>query len=202
MYKCNQKISVYIILYSDLGFLNNIISNIFDFVDEIILIDGPYSYNIDVFKKLNLFYDSSNKPEELVKILIKYSSKLKYVYNIFENEEQKRIFGYQQCSHNIVLLVDCDEFFIINTNNINKFINSNKKVAGFSIYNMNRININIDKMETKNILFKKNLIDSREHLDYTWLVGCKQKKAKLENIYIECPIGEIFHQTLNRETQD
>jgi hypothetical protein len=202
MTKCNQKISVYIILYSDLGFLNNIISGIFDFVDEIILIDGPYSYNIDVFKKLELFYDNSNKPDELVKILLKYSAKIKYIYNIFENEEEKRIFGFEQCSHDIVLLVDCDEFFIINTNNINEFINSNKKVAGFSICNMNRININIDEKVTKNILFKKNLINSREHLDYTWLVGCKQRQPISENIYTDCPMGEIFHQTLNRSKKD
>ena len=108
MSKCSEKISVYIILYSDLGFLNNIISNIYENVDEIILVDGPYSYNIDVFKKLNLFYDSSNKPDELIKILLKYSGKIKYVYNIFENEEQKRIFGFEQCSNDLVLLVDCD----------------------------------------------------------------------------------------------
>lgn len=197
-----KKISVYIILYSDLGFLNNIISNIYDSVDEIILVDGPYSYNIDVFKKLNLFYDSTSKPEELVKILIKYSGKIKYIYNIFENEEQKRIFGFNQCSNDIVLLVDCDEFCLINKDNINKFIESNKKVAGFSIYNMNRINVNIDEKVTKNILFKKNLIVSREHLDYTWLVGCKQRQPKLENIYMDCSMGEIFHQTLNRSKKD
>ena len=198
----SKKISVYIILYSDLGFLNNIISGIYDLVDEIILIDGPYSYNIDVFKKLNLFYDNSNKPEELIKILIKYSSKIKYIYNIFENEEQKRIFGYKQCSHDLILLVDCDEFCVLNKKNIDDFIMSNKKVAGFSIYNMNRINVNIDEKVTKNILFKRKLIDSRQHLDYTWLVGCKQKQVQPEFIYSELSMGEIFHQTLNRSKKD
>lgn len=202
MSKCKEKISVYIILYSDLGFLNNIISNIYENVDEIILVDGPYSYNIDVFKKLELFYDNSNKPDELVKILLKYSSKIKYFYNIFENVEEKRIFGYEQCSHDTILLVDCDEFFSLNIRNIDEFINSDKKVAGFSIYNMNRININIDEKVTKNVLFKKNLIDSREHLDYIWLVGAKQKQPISEYIYVDYPMGEIFHQTLNRTKKD
>jgi hypothetical protein len=143
-----EKISVYIILYYDLGFLDDIINNIYNCVDEIIIIDGPYSYNKSVFKNLQLLYDENNKPQELNDILTKYS-KLKYFYNEFVNEEEKRRFGYNKCKNNIILLVDTDEHIILNENNINRFIKSDRNVGGVNIYNMNRINVSFDKMVQK-----------------------------------------------------
>jgi len=193
-----NKISVYIILYHDLGFLNDIISLIYENVDEIILIDGPYSYNIDTFKKLNLFYNETNRPQELVNIINKYSSKIKYYYNIFINEEEKRMFGYEKCSNDIVLLVDTDEFLIFNEEKINFFINSNKSVGEFSIYNMNRTNIHFDNKATKFVIFKKKDISSFHHLDYLWLIGCKQNKINHRLMLLNNDLGIIYHQTLNR----
>jgi hypothetical protein len=193
-----NKISVYIILYHDLGFLDDIINLIFSDVDEIVLVDGPYSYNIETFKKLNLFYDETNKPQELINIINKYSSKIKYFYNIFKNEEEKRIFGYKICSNNILLLVDTDEFFILDINKIKFFINSNKYVGGFSIYNMNRTDIYFDNKVTKFVIFKKDNISPIQHLDYTWLIGCKQNKLNEEFILLNNDLGIIYHQTLNR----
>lgn len=174
----NEKISVYIILYHDLGFLDDIIKHIYNFVDEIVLIDGPYSYNKDVFKKLNLYYDESNKPLELTTIIEKYSDKIKYFYKEFENEEDKRITGYNKCNNDIILLIDTDEIFILNEDKINAFIDSQKYVAGCYIYNMNRINLAFDSMGTKFVMFKKKYISGIEHLDYLWLVGCKQNEKK------------------------
>ena len=193
-----NKISVYIILYHDLGFLDDIIQLIYDNVDEIIIVDGPYSYNIETFKKLNLFYDETNKPQELSNIINKYSPKIKYYYNIFTNEEEKRIFGYEKCNNNIVLLVDTDEFFILDSKKINFFIKSNTAVGGFSIYNMNRINIHFDNKATKFVIFKKDKISSIEHLDYLWLIGCNQNEKKINLMLLNNDLGIIYHQTLNR----
>jgi hypothetical protein len=193
-----NKISVYIILYHDLGFLDDIIQLIYDNVDEIIIVDGPYSYNIETFKKLELFYDETNKPAELINIINKYSSKIKYFYKIFTNEEEKRIFGYTKCINNIVLLVDSDEFFILDMKKINFFINSNKAVGGFSIYNMNRINIHFDEKVTKFVIFKKDKITAEQHLDYTWLIGCKQNEKNINSMLLNNDLGIIYHQTLNR----
>ena len=172
----NEKISVYINLFSDLGFLDDIIENIYNKVDEIIIIDGPYKYNIDTLRRTNLLYDEHTKPDELNNILNKYSNKIKYTYGIFSNEEEKRILGYSKCSHNIILLVDSDQFFTIDNNAINNFIKSKKYVAFFSIFNMNRTDISFDKKVEKFVMFKKKYINPTEHLDYIWLIGCKQNK--------------------------
>jgi hypothetical protein len=194
----NEKISVYIILYYDLGFLDDIIKNVYNFVDEIIIIDGPYLYNKEIFQKLNLYYNELNKPPELTKIIEKYSDKIKYFYKEFENEEDKRITGYNKCKNDIILLIDSDEIFILNEDKINIFINSTKNVAGLDIYNMNRINLAFDKMVTKYVMFKKKYITDIEHLDYLWLVGCKQNEKKIDYMYLEDRLGTIYHQTLNR----
>ena len=41
-----MEISIYIILFGDIGFLDDILSTICDKVKEINIIDGPYIYNI------------------------------------------------------------------------------------------------------------------------------------------------------------
>lgn len=195
-----NKISVYIINFNDFGFLKSVINNIYSLVDEIILVDGPYNFNIDVFKKLNLYYDETNKPIELVKLLIKYSNKIKYFYKIFNNQEEKRIFGYSECSNDLILLLDSDDFCILNENTITQFIKSNKCVASADIYNMNRVNVIIDKKIEKNILFKKKFISPEEHIVYTW---CNNTNIKPNPIYIyNDKIGVIYHQTLNRNKSD
>jgi len=197
-----SKISACVILYHDLQFLEDIIEQIDPYVDEIVITDGPYSYNIDTFNQLGIYYDDSTKPDELNHIVKTYP-KVQYEYKQFVNEEEKRIFAYTKCKNEIVLLVDTDELFTFNRDNLNAFINNpNKFVGGFDIYNMNRININFDAKATKFIVFKKSKISPIEHLDYTWLVGCKQNRPNIHYMDIHNPCGTIYHQTLNRNKQN
>ena len=192
-----DKISVYIILFHDLQFLDDILNLINDYVDEIIIIDGPYKYACDTLKQFDLFYDTTNLPEQLQFIIGKYN-KIKYEYKIFDTEEEKRIYAYNKCSNNIVLLVDCDEFFDIDINNLNLFIHNNKFVGHSNIFNMCRPNINYNQITKKYIIFKKSMINALQHLDYTWLIGCKQNTKCIEYMDIDNSIGTIYHQTLNR----
>jgi len=198
----NKQISVYIILYFDLDFLHDIISKIYDYVDEIIIVDGPYKYCIEVLNQLNLLYNEDSKPDELKRIINDYSKKVKYYYNVWENEKEKRIFGYSKCTNEFILLIDGDEFFVLNIDNIINFIKSDKKVGGFLIYNMNRIDITFNNLNIickKFVLFKKDYIKPLQHLSYLWLVGVDSLEEK--NIYImynEYSLGYIYHLTLNR----
>ena len=192
-----MKISVYTILYYDLQFYEDIIKYIYDFVDEIIIIDGPYSYSIETLKKYNLYYDENNKPSEIQNIIKKFS-KIKYKYVICDTEEEKRMIGYNACSNDLVLLIDSDEFLIIDKQKINNFIiNTNKFVCCSDIYNMCGYNINYNKLTQKYILFKKSKITALEHLNYTWLIGCKQTEKNVGYMSF-LPFGKIYHQTLNR----
>jgi hypothetical protein len=191
-----EKISCYISFYYDYDFLEDIINELDNYVSEIILVDGPYSYCVDTLKKFDLFYEHTNKPIEIDNI-IKKNYKIKYFYDIWDNEKDKRMFGYEHCTKDIVILADADEFYYFDNNNLINFINSNYSVAGFDIYNMNRHNIYFEKNKISRI-YKKNTINSHQHLSYTWLVGVSNlEKQNIDYIYTN-KVGTIYHQTLNR----
>ena len=95
-----DKISVYIILFHDLQFLDDILNLINDYVDEIIIIDGPYKYACDTLKQVDLFYDTTNLPEQLQFIIGKYN-KIKYEYKIFDTEENLNLFIKKEIIFNI-----------------------------------------------------------------------------------------------------
>jgi hypothetical protein len=193
----NDKISVYTILYYDLQFYEDIIKNIYDIVDEFIIVDGPYNYAVDVLKRFNLYYDETTKPSEITTLLNKYP-KIKYTYDIYENEEAKRIKGYNLCSNNIVLLVDTDEFITLDVAKMNDFINTKDKyVRCCKIYNMCDYNINFNPLTEKYILFKKEKISALDHLNYTWLMYCKTGE-KIQKYMCFDEVGLIYHQTLCR----
>ena len=192
-----NKISAYTILFHDLEFYEDVIDNVYEHVDEIVIVDGPYSYAIETLKKFNFFYDETSKPKELERIINKYP-KIRYYYKIFENEEQKRMEGYNLCQNNLVLLLDTDEFINLSPDKIDRFVkNKNKFVCPGKIYNMCDYNVNFEKMVEKMILFKKNKITALHHLDYLWLVNCQQGKIITEYISSE-DFGLIYHFTLNR----
>lgn len=195
------KISVYTILYYDLQFYENIIYNLYDVIDEFIIVDGPYSYAVDILKKFNLFYDETNKPLELNNLINKYP-KIKYKYIISNNEEEKRIIGYNMCSNNYVALVDTDEFLTIDFEKFNEFVDMEDKFVSCSnIYNMCSYNISINNITEKYIFFKKDKISAEDHLDYTWLIGCNQKEKNVSYMNFN-PCGLIYHQTLNRNKKN
>ena len=140
-----QKISVYTILYYDLQFLDSIFELIYPYVDEIVIIDGPYIYSLEILEKCNLFYDETNRPQELTDLINKYP-KIVYKYSLFNCEEEKRILGYNTCTNDNILLVDSDEFFKIDMGNIKRFMENESKFVGrFDIYNMNRANVSYSK---------------------------------------------------------
>jgi len=192
-----NKISCYINFYNDLDFLNSILDHIDKFIDEIVIVDGPYLYCVDTLKKFNLYYDENSLPQELQKIIKIYGEKIKYYYNIWNNEKEKRMFGYDKCTNDIVMLLDSDEFYYIDEQKLNEFIESNYNVGGFKIYNMNRTNLYYEYAD-KFIIFKKKIINSHQHLSYTWLVGVDGLEEKDFRMISLNYIGIIYHQTLNR----
>ena len=195
------KISGYLIFYNDFTFIEDILCGLNGVIDELIFVDGPYEYCLDNLKTFGLFYDENTKPIELAKILDskKFNFEIKYFYKCWKNEKEKIMFGYDNCVNDIVVLVDSDEFYCVDKNNLNEFINNqNVGVAAFDIFNMHRIDQYFAKA-SKQILFKKKYINSHEHLSYTWLVGVDDLEPQNHSlIYNKKTMGIIYHQTLNR----
>ena len=198
-----MKISVYTILYYDTQFLETIYKHIEKYIDEFVIVDGPYSYAIETLKKYNLFYDENSRPAELLSLIERFP-KIKYHYKIFQKEEEKRMYGYNNCKNDYVLLVDTDEFINLNLDNILYFMKNRKQkyVSSSEIYNMCDYNINFNKLSRKNIIFKKKKISALQHLDYLWLINCKQSTPVTSYIEETKPIGIMYHLTLNRSKKN
>tara|TARA_Y100000748_G_scaffold286507_2_gene269876 strand:- start:1062 stop:2273 length:1212 start_codon:yes stop_codon:yes gene_type:complete len=191
------KISAYMINYSDYSFLKDIMVGIDSIVDELVIVDGPYTYSTPTLEKYGLLYKADNKPEVLDELMEEYP-KIRYIYKTFDDEEEKRIFGYNECRNDIVLVQDGDEIIGVNHDNLLSFLATRDKFVGqFDIYNMNRADVYFDYAQ-KNLLFKKERIGAREHLDYLWLIGCKQNAPNTAYILTGKTLGVNYHQTMHR----
>lgn len=187
-------ISGAICLFNDFDFLEDCINKIYNMVDEIIIVDGPYKYCLPILNILGLDCSENNN----ILINIKNKEKIKYYYDIYDNEKEKRIFLYNKCNYDIIWLIDSDEILKeFNKEEFDLFCKSDKSVSGFTFYNMIRTDAIINRPTFKNMFFKRNNINSIEHLNYIWLVGIKQEPMDQSKLYLP-PIGSIYHLTLMR----
>lgn len=189
-----MKISVAICIYNDFDFIEECVNRVYDFADEIVILDGPYGYCEPMLKYFDLHYQGLPEPlREIAK-----RPKVRYEFRIFENEKAKRIALYEMCLHELVMLLDSDELIVaINKEELERFRQSDKAVASAGFNNLVRSNCRIGGPTAKFIFFKRSDVNAEEHLNYTWLVGVDQEKPNAELMY-RPPIMEMAHLTLMR----
>ena len=189
-----MNISVAICIYNDFDFFSESIDRIYNFADEIVILDGPYGYCIPLLKLLDLFYEKM--PPALETVVKK--PKVRYEYRLFENEQAKRIALYEMCRGDIVMLLDFDELVTtIHHEDIDAFMDSDKSVGSACFQNHVRSNIVSVEDTRKMIFFKRSTISALQHLNFTWLVGINQEKPDL-NIVFQKPLVDVAHLTLMR----
>jgi tetratricopeptide (TPR) repeat protein len=189
-----MKISVAICIYNDFDFIEECIGRVYDLADEIVILDGPYGYCEPMLKYFDLYY--SDPPDALRKI--SGLRKVRYEFGMFENEKSKRVALYQMCNSDVVMLLDSDELIVdIHRDELERFFQSDKKVACSSFNNLVRSNCLSEKPTRKFIFFKRQDISAEEHLNYTWLVGVDQVEPNREFMYLP-PVTEMAHLTLMR----
>jgi len=189
-----MKISVAICIYNDFDFIEECIGRVYDLADEIVILDGPYGYCEPMLRYFDLYYRDPPEPLRRLSGL----RKVRYEYGTFENEKSKRIALYQMCNSDVVMLLDSDELIVdIHRDELEKFFQSDQKVACSSFNNLVRSNCLIHKPTRKFIFFKRQDISAQEHLNYTWLVGVDQAEPNRELMY-RLPVMEVAHLTLMR----
>jgi len=192
----SHKISCYINLYNDFYLLDYIIPQLVSFVDEIVIVDGPYEWCIESFKQAGVYYDAY--PPEIQRLIGQYPSTIKYSYRIFKDEYEKRVYGYNQCTHDLILLIDSDELLYLPMIELKSFLESNQPVGSCPIINMCNFGyLFTNGSARKNIFFNRKVISAEDHIDYLWLVGVKQKAPNFHLIYYiqSCM---IYHLSLFR----
>lgn len=201
-----KKISALISFYNDFDFFDDVFRTLADWVDEIVILDGPFEWAVDLLKYLGEYYDEKSLPRELRA----YAGhpKVTYVYRLWRDEREKRIFGYEACRHDLVLLVDADEIIRFDAGAIDNFKSGSKAVAAFDCINLIRPGVVMSRragdsaagrdLPRKNCLFKRSAIGAEAHLDYLWLVNVEQKPADPDLIETASAIGTGYHLTLMR----
>ncbi len=187
-------ISIAICIYNDFDFIEECVDRAYDLADEIVILDGPYGYCKPILQFFDLYY--SGLPEALR--TISQLPKVRYEFGEFENEKSKRMALYDMCRSDVVMLLDSDELIVdINKDELEKFFQSDKKVACSSFNNLVRRDCLIGEPTKKFIFFKRQEIGALEHLNYTWLIGVDQEKPDRALMY-DPPVMEMAHLTLMR----
>ena len=125
-----------------------------------------------MLKYFDLYY--SDQPEVLRKI--SGLSKVRYEFGTFENEKSKRIALNQMCNFDVVMLLDSDELIVdIHRDEMEKFFQSDKKVACSSFNNLVRSNCLITN-PPKSTFFSNVWVSARRSIYTThgWLASIRQ----------------------------
>lgn len=195
--------------YNDIGMLRHQMeSGQFDEYDQICVVDGPYSYT----RSLSLSDGDSSLPFHATDVgrVLLADPRVVYRYEVWQDEAQKRIAGYEAMTTDYVMLHDTDEFYAINSDALSKFFESDKAVASFLCQNLCLDGIHFapeyyavdatERLPHKAFLFKRDAVSSREHLNFLWLVGVNQSAPDRTKSFLT-PVALGYHFTAMRSRE-
>ena len=172
----SKKISGYLSIFDDWDILPEALASIDPFVDEIVVVDGAYDWIVPFLEGR----DGRRSRDEVYDALAPYSSKVKVINQTWTDEVQKRRAGFDACSGRYVLRHDADEIFFVNHQALERFLNSNKAVSQIDMpifVTPDRVRGALDNSpQCQGALFDTKYIDSKNHLNYLWLVLPKELK--------------------------
>lgn len=140
-----NKLSVMIICLNEPIWIEYCIKGIYDYVDEIIIVEGIAK----IFKDMGVNFD--NETAQNIRNYNDHKNKIKFFDKmVFEDKVQQREFALEQCSGDWVLLVDADEFYserdILNLRNIIEIANQECRMIIYPHINFYDFGLYIDKM--------------------------------------------------------
>ena len=214
-----MSISALMSIHQDNQYLVTVLEQIYDLVDEIVMLDGPFQWLLDYYQELPLDHSS-----HLSRILFRGKpllehTKIKHHHRIWRNDFEKRAYGYKACASELVLVVDSDELFQLTATQIQAFRDSAFPIAKFEVFSLARTyaraEFPIEELEFAvhnpyqphyyYRLFKRAAISAEEHLSYLQVIHpIKSEQVKppdLGKIYPES-MGTIYHLCVMRTGYD
>lgn len=176
-----MKISAYIILHMDDDFLEYTLTSVDAFVDEFIVVDGAYKWVEPFLSSSGI--DANRSGPKTMQILDKFSRKVSYFSGTWEDELQKREFGYSKCTGDIIVRIDADEIYDFNHNAILNFFQSSRSVAQMEYpllmtNNLHRHRVKDAHIPRQAFMFKRSQITAEQHCGYLWLVLTPKEQAR------------------------
>jgi glycosyltransferase involved in cell wall biosynthesis len=171
------KFSAYLSIYNDADILSRSLDSIREYVDELIVVDGAYTWNASYLKAIGL--DPEVSEQHIYEILEQSKIPYKVIKGVWSSEVEKRIAGYEATSSRYVMRIDADEVILFNDDALNNFFASQCAVAEMYMPNYVAPGLVIggksllDKYRIfprQACLFDKEKISAINHLQYLWLV--------------------------------
>jgi hypothetical protein len=168
------KIKAYLQTFNDFELLGDALSSIYGLVDELIVVDGCYSWLADYYSAVGI--NPERSVDELYDTLEKSKIPYKAICKVWPTQIDKRIAGYESAAvdADYVIRFDSDELLEFHDESLNRFFSSDKLVAGMSMPTFITPNIVFSDSNgnypVQNFIFKKSGISARNHLEYMWLV--------------------------------
>lgn len=195
--KMERKVSGVLIIHNDSSLLDIALQSVKNLIDELIIIDGAYQWVAPFCEKYG--ENPSTSSDDLIAIVDKSGIPYHYFSGQWESETHKRIFAIEKAKNDIVMNIDSDELFIIDTEELNKFIDSDKVIAEcyFPLY-FNSTHIRKSKtrnMGGKAVFINKKLASVNSIVDSLLLVVPEEeRKNKLQSHHFyQQKIGVIHH---------
>lgn len=177
-----MKLSVLICAYRDTQFLGLVLEQIYDRAHEIVIVDGPYEWALEYYSGFPI--DLAEPMDDIMfrGRPLRSLEKVRYHHGIWRDELEKRRFGYERCTGDLVLVLDSDELVMLDENALDGFWKSASTVAEFESYGLARTGIQIDWSVSERDaalrnapvrsrrLFKRADVTPEEHLSYLILV--------------------------------
>lgn len=197
-----MKASAYLSIFDDWQLLEPALNAIDPYVDEIVVVDGAYAWLSSFINRTGR--DASRSIDAVYNALDPFAAKTRFIHGIWENELEKRMAGYAACTNRHVFRVDADEILFIDESHLHHFLASDYAVAEMEmpIYiapGLIRATSETSPIERQALLFDRDKITARDHLDYLWLVLSRDEDATrhgadAEKIYPD-PIAFNAHLT-------
>jgi hypothetical protein len=195
--------------YNDIDMLRHQWDNgQFDIYDEIHIVDGPYEYT----RHLNVGQEIAVSPfrdTEIGKTIIA-DPRVKYRYEVWPDEHNKRIEAYKGMESDYIILHDTDEFYQFFENELQNFVEKGFAAGSFYCQNLCLDGVHfaqeyyaVDEMEGlphKCFIFDRKGVTAEEHLNFLWLVGVQQHEPDRSN-QSHTPLAVGYHFTAMRSEQ-
>jgi hypothetical protein len=167
------KCSGYISIYNDWDLLGPAVRSFAPVIDELVIVDGAYEWMLpylEVIGRTPLRSDA-----RMYEVLDASGIPYRVVSRVWKSEVEKRIAGYEACSHRYVFRLDADEIMFFDEPALEEFFRAEAAVGEMQmpIYmapGWIRGKTGADRIECQCFLFDRDKIPSDIHLNYLWLI--------------------------------
>ncbi len=169
-----NRFSAYLTLYEDWELLQPSLASIVPFIDELVVVDGAYAWMAGFLQAVGK--DPACSSPRVYDQLANLSIPLRIITGIWNSEEEKRVAGYNACTHRFVYRVDADEIVFLDSEAVDRFVASEHSAAQMEIPPVFHTPEWVEAATLSEpiprvgFLFDRKMISGQQHLAYLWIV--------------------------------